>query len=123
MDGTNGEPLKRTPLYAFHVACGARMVAFAGYSLPLQYSGIIKEHLHTRTAASLFDVSHMGQIALRARSGRIEDAARALEALMPADILGLAPGRQRCALFTNEAGGVLDDLMVAHRGDHLVLVV
>jgi aminomethyltransferase len=123
MDGMNGEPLKRTPLYAFHVARGARMVAFAGYSLPLQYSGIIKEHLHTRAAASLFDVSHMGQIALRPRSGRIEDAPRALEALMPADLLGLAPGRQRYALFTNEAGGVLDDLMVAHRGDHLALVV
>jgi aminomethyltransferase len=124
MDGMNGEPLKRTPLYAFHVARGARMVAFAGYALPLQYpGGIIKEHLHTRAAASLFDVSHMGQIALRPRSGRIEDAARALEALMPADLLGLAPGRQRYALFTNEAGGVLDDLMVAHRGDHLALVV
>ncbi len=81
------------------------------------------EHLHTRAAASLFDVSHMGQIALRPRSGRVEDAARALEALVPGDIIGLAPGRQRYTLFTNAAGGVLDDLMVSNHGDHLLLVV
>jgi aminomethyltransferase len=119
------EPLlKRTPLHAMHVRLGARMVAFAGYDMPVQYpAGIIKEHLHTRTAAGLFDVSHMGQIIVRARSGRLEDAARALEALVPADVLGLAEGRQRYALFTNPAGGILDDLMVAHLGDHLRLVV
>jgi aminomethyltransferase len=116
--------LKRTPLYALHLRLGARMVTFAGYDMPVQYpSGIIKEHLHTRAAASLFDVSHMGQIALRPRSGRVEDAARALEALVPGDLLGLAVGRQRYTLFTNSMGGVRDDLMVSNRGDHLVLVV
>jgi len=92
--------------------------------MPVQYSsGIIKEHLHTRAAAGLFDVSHMGQIALRPRSGRIADAARALEALLPGDILGLPPGRQRYTLLTNDAGGILDDLMVSNHGDHLMLVV
>jgi aminomethyltransferase len=117
-------PLKRTPLYGLHLRLGARMVPFAGYEMPVQYpSGIIKEHLHTRTAASLFDVSHMGQIAIRARSGRLADAARALEALVPADILGLTESRQRYALFTNTAGGILDDLMVSRLGDELRLVV
>jgi aminomethyltransferase len=116
--------LKRTPLHDLHVRLGARMVPFAGYDMPVQYpSGIIKEHLHTRAAAGLFDVSHMGQIAVRPRSGRIEDAARALEALVPGDILGLAVGRQRYTMFTSAAGGVLDDLMVSNRGDHLALVV
>ena len=116
--------LKRTPLYDLHVRLGARMVPFAGYDMPVQYpGGIIKEHLHTRAAAGLFDVSHMGQIALRPRSGRIEDAARALETLVPGDMLGLAAGRQRYTLFTNAAGGVLDDLMVSNQGDHLLLVV
>jgi len=116
--------LKRTPLYALHLRLGARMVPFAGYEMPVQYpSGIIKEHLHTRAAAGLFDVSHMGQIALRPRSGRFPDAARALEALVPADILGLADGRQRYTVLTNDAGGILDDLMVSRLGDHLRLVV
>ena len=117
-------PLKTTPLHAMHLRLGARMVPYAGYDMPLQYpSGIIKEHLHTRAAASLFDVSHMGQIALRPRSGRIEDAARALETLVPADILGLPAGRQRYTMLTNDAGGVIDDIMVANHGDHLLLVV
>jgi aminomethyltransferase len=116
--------LKRTPLHALHLARGARMVAFAGYEMPVQYSaGVMKEHLHTREAAGLFDVSHMGQIALRAKSGRNEDAARALERLVPQDIIGVAPGRQRYAQFTNDAGGILDDLMVANFGSHLFLVV
>src|SRR5215510_11941760 len=116
--------LRHTPLHALHLRCGARMVPFAGYHMPVQYvPGVLKEHLHTRSAAGLFDVSHMGQIALRARSGRVEDAARALEALVPADVLGLGIGRQRYTLFTNDAGGVLDDLMVSNRGDHLLLVV
>jgi glycine cleavage system T protein (aminomethyltransferase) len=116
--------LKRTPLYDLHLRLGARMVAFAGYDMPLQYpSGIIAEHLHTRAAAGLFDISHMGQIALRPRSGRLDDAARALETLVPGDVLGLAVGRQRYTLFTNTMGGVLDDLMVSNRGDHLMLVV
>jgi aminomethyltransferase len=116
--------LERTPLHAAHLRLGARMVPFAGYDMPVQYpSGIIKEHLHTRTAAGLFDVSHMGQIALHPRSGQVADAALALEALVPGDMLGIPPGRQRYTLFTNEAGGVLDDLMVANRGGHLGLVV
>jgi aminomethyltransferase len=118
------DELKHTPLHALHVRLGGRMVPFAGYDMPVQYSsGIIKEHLHTRAAAGLFDVSHMGQIALHPRSGRIADAARALEALLPADILGLAPGRQRYTLLTNREGGILDDLMAANHGDHLILVV
>ena len=100
------------------------MVPFAGYSMPVQYAaGVMKEHQHTRAAAGLFDVSHMGQVILRPRSGDIADAARALERLVPVDVLGLAPGRQRYAMFTSESGGILDDFMVANRGDHLFLVV
>jgi aminomethyltransferase len=118
------EVLKRTPLHDLHIRLGARMVPFAGYEMPLQYPpGIMKEHLHTRAAASLFDVSHMGQIALRPCSGGLDQAARALEALAPVDVLGLARGRQRYALFTNSTGGVLDDFMVSNLGDRLVLVV
>jgi aminomethyltransferase len=116
--------LKHTPLHALHLARGGKMVPFAGYDMPVQYpAGVLKEHLHTRSAAGLFDVSHMGQIALRAKSGKVEDAARALERLVPQDILAVAPGRQRYAQFTNDEGGLLDDLMVANFGDHLFLVV
>jgi aminomethyltransferase len=114
----------QTPLHALHVGLGGRMVAFAGYDLPVQYpTGIMREHLHTRAAAGLFDVSHMGQIAVRPRSGDVADAAAALERLVPMDVLGLPVGRQRYGLFTNDAGGILDDLMFANRGDHLFLVV
>ena len=121
--GTDSETLK-TPLHALHLDLGGRMVPFAGYDMPLQYPpGILKEHLHTRARAGLFDVSHMGQIVLRPKSGDLADAALALERLVPVDILGLAEGRQRYALFTSETGGILDDLMVANRGDHLFLVV
>jgi aminomethyltransferase len=117
-------PLKRTPLHGLHVACGGKMVPFAGFSMPVQYAGgVLKEHLHTRSHAGLFDVSHMGQIALHAKSGEVEDAALALERLVPQDILALAPGRQRYAQFTNDSGGILDDLMVANFGSHLFLVV
>jgi aminomethyltransferase len=116
--------LKRTPLHALHVASGGKMVPFAGYDMPVQYSsGVLREHLHTRSSAGLFDVSHMGQIALRPKSGKVEDAALALERLVPQDILAVAPGRQRYAQFSNDAGGLLDDLMVANFGDHLFLVV
>ena len=116
--------LKRTPLHALHVTLGGKMVPFAGYDMPVQYaSGVLREHLHTRDAAGLFDVSHMGQIVLRPKSGEVEDAALALERLVPQDILALAPGRQRYAQFTNEAGGILDDLMVSNFGDHLLVVV
>ena len=117
-------PLQRTPLHALHLARGGKMVPFAGYDMPVQYAtGVLKEHLHTRKHAGLFDVSHMGQIALRAKSGRLEDSARALERLVPQDVVALAAGRQRYAQFTNEAGGILDDLMIANFGDHLFLVV
>ena len=116
--------LKRTPLYDLHVAMGARMAPFAGYEMPIQYpAGVMKEHLHTRAAASLFDVSHMGQIALRPSGGTPADIALALERLVPVDVLGLAPGRQRYAYFTNAHGGIIDDLMITACGDHVVLVV
>src|SRR6201747_1581365 len=116
--------LKRTPLHALHLARGGKLVPFAGYDMPVQYArGVMKEHLHPRAAAGLFDVSHMGQIALHAKSGRVEDAAAALERLVPQDIVGVAPGRQRYAQFTNDSGGILDDLMVANFGSHLFLVV
>ncbi|HLI98300.1 MAG TPA: glycine cleavage system aminomethyltransferase GcvT [Bradyrhizobium sp.] len=116
--------LKQTSLHALHLSRGGKMVPFAGYDMPVQYAtGVLKEHLHTRGHAGLFDVSHMGQIALRPKSGKIEDAASALERLVPQDILALAPGRQRYALLTNQAGGIRDDLMVANFGDHLFLVV
>jgi aminomethyltransferase len=116
--------LKRTPLYDLHVAMGARMGAFAGYEMPIQYSpGIMKEHLHTRAHASLFDVSHMGQIALQPRNWNMAEIATALERLVPVDVVGLTAGRQRYAFFTNANGGVIDDLMIAHCGDRFVLVV
>jgi aminomethyltransferase len=121
---TNSQQLKQTPLHGLHVDLGARMVPFAGYEMPIQFpTGVLKEHLRTRSAAGLFDVSHMGQVALRARSGNDLDAARALERLMPADIFGLAPGRQRYGFFTSECGGITDDLMIANLGGHLLLVV
>jgi aminomethyltransferase len=116
--------LKRTPLYALHAARGGKMVPFAGYEMPVQYAtGVLREHLHTRGSAGLFDVSHMGQIALHAKSSKVEDAALALERLVPQDILAVAAGRQRYAQFTNADGGILDDLMVANFGKHLFLVV
>jgi aminomethyltransferase len=115
-------PLKRTPLYALHRELGARIVPFAGYEMPVQYpTGILAEHAQTRSAAGLFDVSHMGQVRLTARPGQA--AAKALESLVPADIAGLEPGQQRYTQFTNEGGGILDDLMVTSTGDHLLLVV
>src|SRR5476651_1051974 len=116
--------LKHTPLHALHLEMGARMAPFAGYDMPIQYAlGVLREHLHTRTSAGLFDVSHMGQIALHPKSGKVADAALALERLVPQDIVAVAPGRQRYAQFTNDDGGLLDDLMVANFGDHLFLVV
>lgn len=124
MTDLDDTPLKRTALYDFHVANGAKMVPFAGYDMPVQYAaGVMKEHLATRAEAGLFDVSHMGQVNLRPKSGNIADAALALESLIPMDVLGLAEGRQRYGFFTNDKGGILDDLMFANRGDHLFLVV
>ncbi|MBN7805237.1 glycine cleavage system aminomethyltransferase GcvT [Agrobacterium rosae] len=116
--------LQVTPLHSLHVSLGARMVPFAGYDMPVQYpAGVMKEHLHTRTSAGLFDVSHMGQVIVKAKSGKVEDAALALEKLVPVDILGLKEGRQRYGFFTDENGGILDDLMITNRGDHLFVVV
>ena len=115
-------PLKRTPLYALHKELGARLVPFAGYEMPVQFpTGILVEHAHARHAAGLFDVSHMGQVRLTAKPG--QNAAKALETLVPGDIAGLQPGQQRYTQFTNESGGILDDLMVTSTGDHLLLVV
>ncbi len=112
--------LLKTPLHALHLQLGARMVPFAGYEMPVQYPlGVLKEHQHTREQAGLFDVSHMGQIRLVGAA-----AAKALEALVPVDIVDLPVGQQRYAMFTNENGGILDDLMVANLGnDELFLVV
>lgn len=116
--------LKKTPLHALHLSLGARMVPFAGYDMPVQYpAGVMKEHLQTRNAAGVFDVSHMGQLIIKAKSGKYEDAALALENLVPVDILGLAEGRQRYGFFTDENGGILDDLMITHLDDHLFVVV
>ncbi len=118
------DTLLKTPLHALHLSLGAKMVPFAGYDMPVQYpAGVLKEHLHTRAAAGLFDVSHMGQVIVRATSGAYEDAALALEKLVPVDILGLRRGRQRYGFFTDDNGGLLDDLMIANRGDHLLVVV
>src|SRR5438552_10962885 len=109
-------PLLKTPLHSLHVARGGRMVPFAGYDMPVQYAdGIIAEHNHVRSAAGLFDVSHMGQAFLVGTDH--ETVARALEALVPADILNLAPGRQRYTQFTDASGGILADLMVTRSAD------
>ena len=111
--------LNRTVLHELHVEAGAKMVPFAGYEMPVQFPmGVMKEHLHTRAHAGLFDVSHMGQVILRG-----PDVAAALETLVPSSVIGLKEGRQRYTLLTSDAGGILDDFMVANRGDHLFAVV
>ena len=113
------ENLKQTALDALHRELGAKMVPFAGYAMPVQYpDGIIAEHLHTRENACLFDVSHMGQARLNGA-----EAAAALETLVPGDIKNLGQGRTRYTVLTNDEGGIIDDLMVTNRGDHLFLVV
>ena len=105
---THGQ-FRQTPLHALHLELGGKMVPFAGYEMPVQYpAGILKEHLHTRAKAGLFDVSHMGQAFL---SGA--DPAAALERLTPADVVGLRDGQQRYGLLLNDAGTILDDFMVA----------
>ncbi|MEG2046624.1 MAG: glycine cleavage system aminomethyltransferase GcvT [Comamonas sp.] len=111
--------LLTTPLYALHQELGARMVPFAGYAMPVQYpSGLMAEHRHTRDAAGLFDVSHMGQLRLVG-----PDAAAALETLLPVDVQGLGLHKQRYGLLLNAQGGILDDLMFVNRGDDLFLIV
>ncbi len=111
--------LQKTPLHALHLELGARMVPFAGYSMPVQYpAGLMAEHQHTRTAAGLFDVSHMGQLRLVG-----PDAAAALESLIPVDVIGLAVGKQRYGLLLNEDGGIIDDLMFFNRGEDIFVIV
>src|SRR4051794_133721 len=110
---------RRTPLHDLHRELGAKLVPFAGWEMPVQYpAGILAEHQHCRSAAALFDVSHMGQVRLDG-----PDVAATLERLVPGDVAGLAPGRARYPQFTDGAGGILDDLIVSHAGDHLFLVV
>ncbi len=119
MGESDSNALRRTPLYALHHELGGKLVPFAGYEMPVHYRpGILAEHRHTRTAAGLFDVSHMGQIRL---IGAGADAA--LERLVPGEIKALKPGRMRYTLFTNDQGGVSDDLMVLRRADDLFLIV
>jgi aminomethyltransferase len=111
--------LLKTPLHALHIELGAKMVPFGGYDMPVQYKGgILAEHKHTRAAAGLFDVSHMGQVLLKG-----EGAAAALETLVPVDVVDLPVLKQRYAFFTNEQGGLLDDLMITRRPDDLFVVV
>ncbi|RUS59507.1 glycine cleavage system aminomethyltransferase GcvT [Pseudorhodobacter sp. E13] len=115
--------LARTDLFDLHVELGAKMVPFAGYEMPVQYPmGVMKEHLHCRAQAGLFDVGHMGQVILRPK-GSMEALIAGFEAMMPVAVAGLPEGRQRYGLFTNDAGGIIDDLMFANRGDHLFVVV
>lgn len=115
----NAEDLLKTPLHALHAELGARMVPFAGYSMPVQYpAGLMAEHRHTREAAGLFDVSHMGQLLLRGA-----DAAAAFETLMPVDVIGLAPGKQRYGLLLTDEGTIIDDLMFLNRGGHDIFVI
>lgn len=112
-------PLHTTPLHALHLELGARMVPFAGYSMPVQYpAGLMAEHLHTRQAAGLFDVSHMGQLRLVG-----PDAAAAFETLIPVDVIGLGLHKQRYGLLLNDEGGIIDDLMFVNRGDDLFVIV
>jgi aminomethyltransferase len=113
------QELKKTPLHALHVELGARMVPFAGYAMPVQYpAGLMAEHKHTREAAGLFDVSHMGQLQLAG-----PDAAAAFESLMPVDVIGLGLNKQRYGLLLTDEGTVIDDLMFVNRGDHLFVIV
>lgn len=113
------QTLLRTPCYPLHIDAGGKMIPYAGYEMPVQYlKGIKKEHLHTRANAGLFDISHMGQLTLTGKN-----AAKALESLIPGDIIDLPPGKQRYALFTNEQGGLQGDLMVTNLGDKFFIVV
>jgi aminomethyltransferase len=116
---TAPENLLKTPLNDLHVSLGARMVPFAGYSMPVQYPvGLMAEHKHTRTAAGLFDVSHMGQLRLVG-----PDAGAAFESLVPVDVIGLPVGKQRYGLLLNDEGGIIDDLMFINRGDDIFVIV
>lgn len=119
MSAQQEQELLKTPLHALHLELGARMVPFAGYSMPVQYpAGLMAEHHHTRSAAGLFDVSHMGQLRLVGK-----DAAAAFETLMPVDVVDLAPGRQRYGLLLTPDATIIDDLMFVNRGDDIFVVV
>ena len=119
MSAPAAAPLLTTPLNALHLELGARMVPFAGYSMPVQYpAGLMAEHLHTRAQAGLFDVSHMGQLRLIG-----PDAAAAFETLMPVDVIDLPVGKQRYGLLLNEAGGIIDDLMFFRVGPDEIFVI
>ena len=119
MSAPTTAPLLTTPLNALHLELGARMVPFAGYSMPVQYpAGLMAEHLHTRAQAGLFDVSHMGQLRLIG-----PDAAAAFETLMPVDVIDLPVGKQRYGLLLNEAGGIIDDLMFLRVGPDEIFVI
>lgn len=118
------ESLHRTSLYMLHQKLGARFVPFAGYEMPVQFEqGLMAEHLFTRSSAGCFDISHMGQIRLASSILSSNEILQALESLVPADMVSLKPNRQRYALFTDPKGGILDDLMVAHMGDWIMLIV
>lgn len=112
------ESLLRTPLHALHESLGAKLVPFAGYEMPVQYEGIKAEHLHTRAAAGLFDVSHMGQVVIRG-----EQAAAELEALLPLDLQSLAAGKAVYSVLPNQQGGILDDLIVTRWNEHSFFLV
>ena len=115
---------KKTILYDLHESLRAKFVSFAGYQMPVQYpSGVMKEHLHTRSAVGLFDVSHMGQIKVSSKTGGLRETAACLEELLPSDLFGLEENRQCYSFLTNERGGLSDDLMIANRGDHFFIVV
>ena len=116
--------VKKTVLFEMHERLGAKFVTFAGYRMPVQYpTGVIKEHLQVRSATGLFDVSHMGQIKVNSKSNNRSELISCLEELMPCDLSNLREGRQCYSFFTNDQGGLSDDLMVANRGDHFFLVV
>ena len=111
--------LLNTPLNALHLELGARMVPFAGYSMPVQYPmGLMAEHIHTRSEAGLFDVSHMGQLRLVGT-----DAAAAFESLMPVDVIDLPVGKQRYGLLLTDEGNIIDDLMFVNRGADIFVIV
>ena len=125
-DAPEDLPPQLLPLDAWHRARGGRMVSFAGYEMPVQYEGIMAEHLWVRESAGLFDVSHMGQLVLTSDAeelGGADAVAKALEAVLPGDVTGLGDGRMRYSLLLNEDGGILDDLMVTRRGDEVYMVV
>jgi aminomethyltransferase len=122
MSDASAQTLIHVPLNELHIELGARMVPFAGYSMPVQYpAGLMAEHAHTRNAAGLFDVSHMGQVRLDAPTH--EERALALESLIPMDVLELGIGKQRYGLLTNDEGGIIDDLMFTNRGDHIFIII